>query len=96
MNSHPIRTAVLVVVLWGQQLEHHMAAAAELKVQVERAAHLAGVLRLTELRVRHSQAEIATMRAAAVAAAGSVAVAEQISVPVRYGADTAAAVDRVM
>jgi Xaa-Pro aminopeptidase len=88
--------AVPVVVLWAQQLEHHMAAAAELKVQVERAAHLAGVLRLTELRVRHSQAEIATMRAAAVAAAGLAAAAEQISAPVRYGADTAAAVDQAM
>jgi Xaa-Pro aminopeptidase len=88
--------AVPVVVLWGQQLEHHMAAAAELKVQVERAAHLAGVLRLTELRVRHSQAEIATMRAAAVAVAGLAVAAEQISARVRCGADTAAAVDQAM
>jgi hypothetical protein len=96
MNSHHIRTVVLVVVLWAQQLDLLAVVEVEHKVQEALVAHLDGELRTTELLARHLRVATATTKAEAAAVAGSVAAVGQTPALVRYGVATAVAVDQVM
>jgi hypothetical protein len=77
MNSHPMQTVALVVVLWGQQLDLLAVVEVELKVQEVLGAHLDGERRTTELLARHLRVAIATTKAAVAAVAGSAVAAEQ-------------------
>jgi hypothetical protein len=91
-----MQTVALVVVLWGQQLDLLVVVEVEHKVQEALVAHLDGERRTTELLARHLRVATATTKAAAVAAVGSAAAAEQTPALVRYGVATAVAADQVM
>ena len=77
MNSHPMQTVALVVVLWGQPWEHHTAVVAVLKVREGFAAHQDGEPRITEPLAWHLLVATATTKVAAAAVAGSAVAAEQ-------------------